>query len=276
VKGGLLSIRQVKNVVLFALLVFSLVIHVHCEQSSTDKIKVTTTTSLLGTLVKAIGKEEIDVSTIVPAGMCPGHFDLKAENVKELSGSRILLSHGWEKWTGKLLAAVDNKPALRIIGVQGNLMVPDNHKKAAEHITSLLCSLDQQYRTVYTKNFASYTSAIDSIVKDITDRSKDIKGIKIVCSELQAEFLQWLGLDIVLTYRRAEELTPGMMAEAIKQAKREQVRLVVDNLQSGYEVGLAIAKEANVKHITLTNFPLGNSYPEALAQNFSSVVQALQ
>jgi ABC-type Zn uptake system ZnuABC Zn-binding protein ZnuA len=276
VKGGLLSIRQVKNVVLFALLVFSLVIHVHCEQSSTDKIKVTTTTSLLGTLVKAIGKEEIDVSTIVPAGMCPGHFDLKAENVKELSGSRILLSHGWEKWTGKLLAAVDNKPALRIIGVQGNLMVPDNHKKAAEHVTSLLCSLDQQYRTVYTKNFASYTSAIDSIVKDITDRSKDIKGIKIVCSELQAEFLQWLGLDIVLTYRRAEELTPGMMAEAIKQAKREQVRLVVDNLQSGSEVGLAIAKEANVKHITLTNFPLGNSYPEALAQNFSSVVQALQ
>ncbi len=275
-KGGLLSIRQVKNVVLFALLVFSLVIHVHCEQSSTDKIKVTTTTSLLGTLVKAIGKEEIDVSTIVPAGMCPGHFDLKAENVKELSGSRILLSHGWEKWTGKLLAAVDNKPALRIIGVQGNLMVPDNHKKAAEHVTSLLCSLDQQYRTVYTKNFASYTSAIDSIVKDITDRSKDIKGIKIVCSELQAEFLQWLGLDIVLTYRRAEELTPGMMAEAIKQAKREQVRLVVDNLQSGSEVGLAIAKEANVKHITLTNFPLGNSYPEALAQNFSSVVQALQ
>ena len=271
-----MSIRQVKNVVLFALLVFSLVIHVHCEQSSTDKIKVTTTTSLLGTLVKAIGKEEIDVSTIVPAGMCPGHFDLKAENVKELSGSRILLSHGWEKWTGKLLAAVDNKPALRIIGVQGNLMVPDNHKKAAEHITSLLCSLDQQYRTVYTKNFASYTSAIDSIVKDITDRSKDIKGIKIVCSELQAEFLQWLGLDIVLTYRRAEELTPGMMAEAIKQAKREQVRLVVDNLQSGSEVGLAIAKEANVKHITLTNFPLGNSYPEALAQNFSSVVQALQ
>jgi ABC-type Zn uptake system ZnuABC Zn-binding protein ZnuA len=276
VKGGLLSIRQVKNVVLFALLVFSLVIPVHCEQSSTDKIKVTTTTSLLGTLVKAIGKEEIDVSTIVPAGMCPGHFDLKAENVKELSGSRILLSHGWEKWTGKLLAAVDNKPALRIIGVQGNLMVPDNHKKAAEHVTSLLCSLDQQYRTVYTKNFASYTSAIDSIVKDITDRSKDIKGIKIVCSELQAEFLQWLGLDIVLTYRRAEELTPGMMAEAIKQAKREQVRLVVDNLQSGSEVGLAIAKEANVKHITLTNFPLGNSYPEALAQNFSSVVQALQ
>lgn len=275
-KGGLLSIRQVKNVVLFALLVFSLVIPVHCEQSSTDKIKVTTTTSLLGTLVKAIGKEEIDVSTIVPAGMCPGHFDLKAENVKELSGSRILLSHGWEKWTGKLLAAVDNKPALRIIGVQGNLMVPDNHKKAAEHVTSLLCSLDQQYRTVYTKNFASYTSAIDSIVKDITDRSKDIKGIKIVCSELQAEFLQWLGLDIVLTYRRAEELTPGMMAEAIKQAKREQVRLVVDNLQSGSEVGLAIAKEANVKHITLTNFPLGNSYPEALAQNFSSVVQALQ
>lgn len=275
-KGGLLSTRQVKNVVLFALLVFSLVLHVHCEQSSTDKIKVTTTTALLGSLVHAIGMEEIDVLTIVPAGMCPGHFDLKAQNVKELSGSRILLSHGWEKWTGKLLAAVDNKPALRIIGVQGNLMVPDNHKQAAEHVTSLLCSLDQQHRVVYRKNFVAYTSTIDSIVKNIVERSGSIKGIKVVCSELQVEFLQWLGMDIVLTYRRAAELTPGMMAEAIKQAKHEQVRLVVDNLQSGSDVGLAIAEEANAKHIVLTNFPLGNSYPEALAQNFSNVVQALQ
>lgn len=249
---------------------------VYCESPEEKRIKITTTTALLGSIVHAIGMEEIDVSTIVPAGMCPGHFDLKAENVKELSGSRILLSHGWEKWTGKLLAAVDNKPALRIIGVQGNLMVPDNHKQAAEHVTSLLCSLDQQHRTVYTKNYVSYASAIDSIVKDITDRSKDIKGIKIVCSELQAEFLQWLGLHIVFAYRRAGELTPGMMAEAIKQAKHEQVRLIVDNLQSGSDVGLAIAEEANTKHIVLTNFPLGNSYPEALAQNFSTVVQALQ
>ncbi len=249
---------------------------IYCAAPEAKRIKITTTTALLGSIVHAIGLEEIDVSTIVPAGMCPGHFDLKAENVKSLSGSRILLSHGWEKWTGKLLAAVDNKPALRIIGVQGNLMVPDNHKQAAEHVTSLLCSLDQQHRIVYTKNYVSYTAAIDSIVKDITDRSKNIKGIKIVCSELQAEFLRWLGLDIVLTYPRAEELTPGMMAEAIKQAKRKQVRLVVDNLQSGSDVGLAIAEEANVEHITLTNFPLGNSYPEALAQNFSSVVQVLQ
>lgn len=248
----------------------------HCAAPEAKRIKITTTTALLGSIVHAIGLEEIDVSTIVPAGMCPGHFDLKAENVKELSGSRILLSHGWEKWSGKLLAAVDNKPALRIIGVQGNLMVPDNHKQAAEHVTALLCSLDQRHRLFYMENFASYTSAIDSIVKDITDRSKDIKGIKVVCSELQVEFLQWLGLDIVLSYRRVEELTPGMMAEAIKQAKREQVRLIVDNLQSGSDVGLALAEEANTKHIVLTNFPLGNSYPEALAQNFSSVVQALQ
>ena len=83
-------------------------------------------------------------------------------------------------------------------------------------------------------------------------------------------------MDIVFAYRRAGELTPGMMAEAIKQAKHEQVRLIVDNLQSGSDVGLAIAEEVNTKHIVLTNFPLGNSYPEALAQNFSTVVQALQ
>ncbi|MGB3341629.1 MAG: metal ABC transporter substrate-binding protein [bacterium] len=271
-----MSSRQVKNVVLFALLVFSLVIHVHCEQSSTDKIKITTTTALLGSIVHAIGADRIEVSTIVPAGMCPGHFDLKADNVQQLSNSKVLLSHGWETWTGKLLDAVDSKPLLRKVGSSGNLMIPDNHLVAAANITSLLCSLDNSNRDFYIENHRRYISMIDSLVREIMIRSAEIKGTKVICSALQEEFIQWLGLDIVLVYPRAEELTPMILAEAISRAKNENIELVIDNLQSGADVGVVIAEETKTEHIVLTNFPLGDLYPETLMQNFLTVVQALQ
>lgn len=276
IKADMLSIRQVKNIVLFALFVFSLLLHVYCESSSTDKIKITTTTSLLGSIVKEIGKERIKVVTIVPAGMCPGHFDVNAGNIKDLSDSRVLLNHGWEVWIDKLLAAVDNKPELFTIDVQGNLMVPDIHKKATAFVTTLLCSLDQAHQEYYKSNYAAYTSLIDSLATVIKERAESLQGAQVVGSDQQVEFLEWLGLDVVMTYGRAEELTPKKLSEIIFKAKKEQVKLVVDNLQSGPDIGLTIAEEIGARHINLSNFPLHESYPDALMENFNSIMQALQ
>lgn len=270
-----MSTRQVKNIFLFTLLILILVLNFYCEISSTNKIKVTTTTSLLGSIVQAIGKQRIDVITIVPAGMCPGHFDIKAGDVKGLANSKILLNHGWEKWIDKLLNAVDNKPVLFTINVEGNLMVPQIHKKASEHITTLLCSLDYAHQEFYRNNFASYTSIIDSLETMIKKRAEKLISIKVVCSELQVEFLEWLGFDVVMTYARAEELTPKVLSEIIHKAKKEKVKLVVDNLQSGPDIGLTIAQEIGTQHINLTNFPLKGSYPDALIENFNSIMQAL-
>jgi ABC-type Zn uptake system ZnuABC Zn-binding protein ZnuA len=188
----------------------------------------------------------------------------------------VLLCHGWETWTGKLLDAVDNKPLLRKVGSGGNLMIPDNHLVAAANITSLLCSLDNSNRDFYIENHRRYISMIDSLVREIMIRSAKIKGTKVICSALQEEFIQWLGLDIVLVYPRAEELTPMILAEAIRRAKNENIELVIDNLQSGADVGVVIAEETKTKHIVLTNFPLGDLYPETLMQNFLTIVQALQ
>jgi ABC-type Zn uptake system ZnuABC Zn-binding protein ZnuA len=275
-KGDTLSTQQVKNIILFAVLVFSLLFSLYCETSSTDTIKITTTTSLLGSIVREIGKERVNVVTIVPAGMCPGHFDVTAENIKDLSDSRVLLNHGWEVWIDKLLAAVDNKPVLSTIDVEGNLMVPDIQKKATAFVTTLLCSLDRAHQDYYRKNYATYTSIIDSLATVIKTRVESVQGAKIVGSDQQVEFLEWLGLDVVMTYGRAEELTPKLLSDIISQANKDQVQLVVDNLQSGPDIGLTIAEEINARHINLSNFPLHGSYPDALMENFNSLMQVLQ
>jgi len=267
---------KVKNILHYILIFVVLLFSAYCETSSTNKIKITTTTSLLGSIVKEIGKERIKVVTIVPAGMCPGHFDVNAGNIRDLSDSRILLNHGWETWIDKLLAAVDNKPALCTIDVEGNLMVPEIHKKATEYVTALLCSLDQTHQEYYRNNCAAYISIIDSLETVIKERAESLQGVRIVCSELQVEFLEWLGLDVVMTYGRAEELTPKKLSEIILEAKKEQVQLIVDNLQSGPDIGLTIAEEIGARHINLSNFPLHESYPDALMENFNGIMQVLQ
>ncbi len=264
---------KAKNILHYVLIVIVLLLSAYCEPSSANKIKVTTTTSLLGSIVKEIGKERVQVITIVPAGMCPGHFDVNAGNIKDLSDSRILLNHGWETWIDKLLNAVDNKPELFTIGVQGNLMVPQIHKKATEYVTALLCSLDQTHQEYYRNNCVAYTSIIDSLETVIKKRAKSLQEVRIIGSELQVEFLEWLGFDVVMTYGRAEELTPKKLSEIICEAKKEKVQLIVDNLQSGPDIGLTIAEEIGARHVNLSNFPLHESYPDALMENFNGIMQ---
>lgn len=267
---------MIKHKRIFLLFLFIFGLNISCEKSQSHRIRVTTTTSLLGSIVKAIGKEKIDIIIIVPAGMCPGHFDIKPGSVKSLTDSKVLLNHGWEKWIGKLLAAAENKPVLHTVGIKGNLMVPEANKRAAANIAALLCSLDQAHDEYYTENLVSYKTVIDSIEKVIKEESMLILGTKIIGSELQEELLKWLGFDVVMTYGRAEDLTPRKLFQIINKAKKEGVKLVVDNLQSGSDTGVNIANEIGAKHINLTNFPLKGSYPDALMHNFTTIIQALQ
>jgi zinc transport system substrate-binding protein len=266
------NIRRTLNLFLIGIIIAL----AFCRAPAPGKIRITTTTTSLACIVTAITMDRVEVNTIVPAGMCPGHFDISADDVKQLNSSVVLLNHGWEEWTDKLLAAVDHKPSLHTIATRGNIMVPDFHKQAAEQVVALLCSLDRDSRNYYMNNYSAYLRSIDSVVAKIKMDGERLKGKKVICSELQAEFLEWLGLDIVFTYRRSEELTPRVLADAIKTMNDEHVDLVVDNLQSGPDTGLTLAQETNTGHVILTNFPIDSRYPETLMKNFETVARALQ
>ena len=257
-------------------IIITLLILVICARPGSKKMKISVTTMMLRSIVHEIGADKIDINTIVPAGMCPGHFDITAENIMDLSESRVLISHGWETWTGKLLASVDHKPLLSSVGINGNMMVPDNHIIAADNILALLCSLDVSNCDFYIEKHGHYIKMIDSVSREIKMQATRLKGTTVICSELQKEFIKWLELEIVFTYPRTEELTPMILAQAIDLAEKNNIALVIDNLQSGPNTGMAIAEQIGAKHIVLTNFPLKGSYSETLMQNFLTIKQALE
>jgi zinc transport system substrate-binding protein len=265
-----------KKFFIVSLLILILGIHPTCQKSSTERIKVATTTSILGSIVEAIGEGKIDIVVIVPGGMCPGHFDITPGDVANLTDSKVLINHGWEQWITDLLDAVEKKPVLHTIDINGNLMVPEVHTRAAENVAALLCSLDYSQREHYLRNVASYLSLIDSLAKKIQTEIEMVVPVKVVCSELQVEFVKWLGFDVVATYNRTEDFTPKMLSEIIQKAKEENVTLVVDNLQSGPDAGVGIAEEIGAQHVTVTNFPLNGSYPDALMENFKTIMHVLQ
>ena len=261
------------------ILLFSILLLSHCGWSRqfTEKLKLVTTTSLIGNIVQQIGGDKVEVTTIVPGGMCPGHFDVRPGDIKLLSDAQIFLIHGWESFVEKLVNSVRSRKLLvKTINVQGNWMVPDIQLRAVDAITNILCKINPENAKYFRNQSNIYQKQILALKREIKQKAKNkrVNRISVVCSEMQAEFVKWLGFNVVATYGRPSDLTASKIKEVLDRARRENVKIVIDNLQSGPDAGIPIANEIGGVHVVLTNFPI-DSYLQSLQDNASKLFEAV-
>src|SRR6056297_188524 len=86
-------------------IVLSLVMFLFCtefaagqSQGGTERLRVTCTTTALSAVVQAVGGDRMEVQTIIPFGMCPGHFDLTPGEADKLRNADVILCHGFERF----------------------------------------------------------------------------------------------------------------------------------------------------------------------------------
>jgi zinc transport system substrate-binding protein len=109
---------------------------------------------------------------------------------------------------------------------------------------------------------------------------KNLKGTPCICNKHIKEMLEYLGLKVVATYGRKEELTPIEIKNLIKIGKEEGVLFIIDNLQAGLDTGKIIADELKISHLTISNFP--NGFPktptlrETLLENVKRIVETYE
>lgn len=256
-----------------------------CGQKQAEKFTVATGSTLIADIVKAVGGEKVAVSNIVPPGTCPGHFDLKPDDVKKLASAKLLLYHDWQ---GKIfnkgvLASADNKDLDAVpVSVAGNWMAPPVQKEAIKKIAQILGEKDAANKGYYEERAERLAAAVADEERKLRERldAAGVAGVKVICAEMQAGFLKWAGFDVVATYGRPEDLTPKKLQELIEKGKAAGVRLVVDNLQSGPDAGKSLAAELGAARVTLSNFPGGfagsDTWEAAVEKNVDLLLSALK
>jgi zinc transport system substrate-binding protein len=271
----------------FLLFIFSIVYSVvsYPRTEANHQFTIVATTSLIGSIVQEVGGDKVELVTIVPSGMCPGHFDIKPGDVKALEDAQVILEHGFEgeSFIEKMLPPVNNEDSLRVtLNVKGNWMVPEVYILAIDKIVEVLCRVKPEYADFFKSKASSYKEELLGVSSRIRHELTPLRvgEIKVVCSKMQTEFLAWLGFDIVATYDRPEDFTPGELEDIIRKAREANIKLVVDNLQSGAKAGVPIANELRCPRVVLTNFPKDFegklSYIESLKENVSKVLGAIR
>jgi len=242
---------------------------------------VTCTTTLLSSVVAAVGADSVEVNTIVPFGMCPGHFDLTPGEADKLRNADILLYHGFEQF----LKGIETSRHTRVIkaGVNGNWMIPSIHIQGIESIRAVLSEAMPEMKDAFADRAERYKLAVTEQADYEKKRFIAYRDTPVICSEMNRDMIEWCGLKVIAQFERDEDVSVKTLHKIIIQGKESSAAMVIDNRQSSGKIGETIAGELGIPFVMISNFPeldlvSEKEYPyvKTLSNNCSAILKILK
>jgi zinc transport system substrate-binding protein len=268
--------------VLVGIVVAVLVLAQHAQPSA----DIMAGSSFIANIIQDVADGKLEARTIIPPGVCPGHYDVKPSDIKALANSKPLFIHDYQQnfqnVQGAIEAAENPDLIITVLNVTGNWMVPSVQAQAVDKIAEALGEIDPENAAYYQGNATERAQAILAKGEEVKNRLLEagVEGVKVICADMQAGFVRWAGFDVVATYGRPEDLSPAQMEELVTEAKEAGVALVIDNLQSGSTtLGAAMEQDIEAIPVTISNFPGGlentETWEKAIDKNVDLLLEAL-
>jgi len=214
--------------------------------------------------VKKIGKDRVDVSTIVPASIEPHDFEPTARQIIELQKADIIFINGagFESWINKIgnAAVVDLSKDLPIENIGST---PDPHiwldpnlvKAYSKTILEKLVSLAPQNTDYYTNNFNEFNSKLELLNLDInTNLTNCNLNDFIAFHDAFGYFAKRYGLTqhSISGLSPEGDINPQKIADAIKLAKQLGVNIIFSEDNVEPRLSNTIANEIGGKVMILS------------------------
>ncbi|MGB2581241.1 MAG: zinc ABC transporter substrate-binding protein [Thermoplasmata archaeon] len=250
-----------------------------------EKIVVICTNSALADFTTNLFGEELgdafEVEFIMPAGVCPSHFDTSPSDIVTIASADVVVSLGWEPWLADLLDASGNDDAHQIacMGL-GEWNIPSGAEAHLDTIAEGLSEFSPQWADVFVANAENYSAAIAASYEAarVQVETLGLNGTKVITVEWYSVFLTGLGFEVVASYGAPEGLSAGDVIELSSKCDDPEVAMVVDNLQSTVDFGANLAADFGKEHVVLSNFPgaVPGNYPyiDNMAYNVGELINA--
>ncbi|GBF33116.1 zinc ABC transporter, periplasmic-binding protein ZnuA [Desulfocucumis palustris] len=285
-----------RNLILFSLLVVVIasLLSAGCGSNSgaghqqdaqqAEPLRVVTTTSLLAEIVNSVAGDQAEVINIIPPAMCPGHFDVKPEDMKVLADADLFMLHNYqgEKFSDGMIQSAGNANLNKLVyDIEGNWMAPPVRMEAIDKITADLVAARPESKAAFTEAAGKLKEETQRVGDQQKKRLDDagVSRVNVLVNDMQAGFIKWAGFNVAGIFGRAEDMSPKDIEDLIKLGQSNNVTLVLDNLQSGKEAGIGIAREIGAAQLTLNNFPGGipdtATWAQAIAKNVDMLLETL-
>lgn len=277
-----------------------------------EKIKVVATIHPLADIVKNIGKERVEVTTMLPSGASPHIFEPTSSMMRNIRQSRLFFKIGadLELWADRIIKSAASS-RLKVIDLSTGMPLifsahgheTDNkhtqHKKhpdphywldpvlcltLIDKISSALAEADPEFKNTYISNAAAYKKEIESLHKEILQMTSTFTNRGYVTfHSAWAYFSARYKLEILGVIEEApgREPSPKNISRIISSLKKTRTKVVFAEPQFNPKVAEAIAEEAGAKVVFLD--PIGSphnkqtdTYLKLMRYNAAQIRQAMK
>lgn len=260
-----------------------------CAPSETSQLKVVAGSADIYFVVDRVGGDKVELSILAPGGECPGHYDVKPQDVQKVADGGLFLIHDWQPDFVNIqrliqAAEAENTELLvREITAEDNWMVPTAEADAIEKIATILSEVDPDNKAYYESNAARMKASVLAKGEELKGKleAEGIGGAKVFCSMYNENLLEWAGFEVIAIYPPdPEKLTSKKLKELIDLGKEAEIALVIDKVQRGPETGLEMADEIGAVHVVLSMRPSGfegiDTWEETAEENVKRLLTGLQ
>ena len=249
-------------VVLMLLMVSALAVPTMGVSHGEDGLQIVCANSILADFTSNVVGDLARVEYMMPAGVCPSHYDSRPSDATMVADADVLVMMGWEGWLNGLIESTGQSevPVIRC-GAMGDQNLPEDAKAFVDHIAAGLSDVMEDAAATLSANAEAYKAQIDAKALELQDRvqAAGVAGTKVVVMQWQKAFVEFLGFEAAGVYAPPEGLSVQDQLNVSTTASAEDVAMVVDNLPSGTEFGGKIASDTGKEHVVLSNFPA--AYP---------------
>lgn len=245
--------------------------------------------------VKKIGKDRVDVSTIVPANIEPHDFEPTARQIIELQKADVIFINGagFESWINKIGNAIVVDLS-KDLPMENKGSAPDPHvwldpnlvKTYSKTIFEKLISLDPQNTDYYTNNFNEFNNKLELLNSDInTNLTNCALNDFIAFHDAFGYFAKRYGLTqhSISGSSPEADINPQGIGDAIKLAEQLGVNIIFseDNIEPrlsntiANEIGGKVMILSPIEMITQEEQTLGKDYFSKMYDNLENLKIAL-
>lgn len=301
-------LKKIQLILISLVLIFSFVacgkkdVPTDKAQNNGDKIDVVVSFNTMAEFAKAVGGDKVNVVSMIPKGVEAHDFEPKPKEMAVLSKAKVFIYNGlgMEPWVESALKSIENKNLEVVEASKGaNLIANKEEKEIKEHgkydphvwlslreakqeannIKEALIKVDGTNKEFYEKNFNEFSSKLDNMQKEYSDKFSQIKNKSFVTGH--AAF-GYLCRDFNLEQNSVEdvfaegEATSQKLKDLVDYCKKNNISTVFVEENASPKVSETLAKEVGAKVEAISTLESEGNYIDTMKNNLEKIYSSLK
>ena len=270
-----------------------------------SKVKVVVSFNAMREFASAIGKDKIDIITMIPNGTEPHDFEPTAKDFKNLSDANVFVYSGFgmESWKDKVLKSINNKNLIVVDASKGSTPIKngdsdeikehgqyDPHiwlslkgaKNQSKNIKDTLVKADPSNKNFYEKNYSDFSKQLDDLYNEYNKKFQTVSTKSFVTGH--AAFA-YLCRDFGLKQNSVEgvfaegEPSSQKLAQLVNYCKQNNIKTIFVEDMVSPKVSNTLAKEVGAKAkkiYTIESKEDNKNYIQSMKSNLEMIYNSLK